>query len=359
MTFLISAAGTGGHVYPGLAVGEALVAKGVDRDDVQYVGGERLEARVYPDAGFPFFQTEFRGLKREFTWDTVTLPAVVFRARAKIVSLLEERGTKVVLGMGGYVTLPTAMAAAKRGVALMLAEQNAEAGLANRVAARWASRQFVSFPDTKGLPAGEWVGNPVRREFAVFERSRLRPEARGRYGLTEDGPVLGVFGGSLGALAINEAVRELATTWSGSPLQIVHLTGDSHVDTYTAETPAAAVTWMRLGFEDRMDLFFAGVDLVVARAGGGVAEVTATATPAILMPGEFGSAGHQHSNARFLEQAGAAAIVDQADVDGLRRAVEARLFDEPTLTAMRESAGRIAKPDAADDIADAMIEAAS
>ena len=203
------------------------------------------------------------------------------------------------------------------------------------------------------------MGNPVRREIAGFDRERLRAEGLAHFQLIGGVPVLGAFGGSLGALAVNEAIRDFAASWTGEPLQIVHLTGESHLETYTSEASANSVTWRRLGFEDRMDLFFAATDLVLGRAGGGVAEVTATATPAILMPGEFGSTGHQRSNAGFLEEAGAAVVVDQSDVEALTRVVADRLFDQRALTAMREAAEHIAKPHAADDIADAMIEAAS
>lgn len=359
MTYLIAAAGTGGHVYPGLAVGEALFDHGITRESVLYVGGDRLEASVYPAAGFPFFRTELRGLKRGFSLQTLTLPAVVWRARSEIADQIGRRDVKVALGMGGYVTVPTALAASKRETTLMIAEQNAGAGLANRLSARWASRQFVSFPETEGLPTGEWVGNPVRREIADFDRSKLREEALEHYELDADEPVLGVFGGSLGAMAINEAVRELATGWPGRPFQIVHLTGQAHVDVYEGETPKSQVVWRRLGYEDRMDLFFAAIDLVVARAGGSVAEVTATSTPALLMPGEFGSSGHQASNARFLQNSRAAVIVEQADVAGLQVAVENLLFDARSLMSMREGATGIARPRAAADIAEAMIEAAS
>ena len=192
MRYLIAAAGTGGHVFPGLAVGEALVDLGVPRRDVVYVGGNRLEATVYPEEGFPFLCLELRGLQRSLTLQNLTLPAVVLRAKRRIEEAIETEDITAILGMGGYVTVPTALASRKLGVPLYIAEQNAEAGLANRIAARWSDRTFVSFPSTGGLDHGEWVGNPVREPFWSFDRGRLRTDALARYDLSADTPIVQV-----------------------------------------------------------------------------------------------------------------------------------------------------------------------
>ncbi len=355
MTFMIAAAGTGGHVYPGLAVGEALVRRGIPRDEVLFVGGDRLEAGVYPKAGFPFLPLELRGLRRSLSPQNLGIPAIVWRARRKLIQTMTERGTRVALGMGGYVTIPVALAARSAGISLMLAEQNKHAGLANRIARRWAVHTFVSFPNTRGMDRGEWVGNPIREEIAGFDRATLRPSAMSRYGLDPNVPTLGAFGGSLGAGLINGAITRLVATWAGPDLQIVHLTGRGRL--IEAPTSAKVRAWKQVEFEDRMSLFFAASDLVVARSGGGVAEITATATPAILIPGEFGSSGHQHENAMFLGRRGASLVLSEADVDGLGELVEATLFDSGRLSAMSEAARSVAKPGAASAIAGAMIGA--
>ena len=358
MIFLIAAAGTGGHVFPGLAVGEALVANGAARDDLIFVGGSRLESRVFPGAGFPFLEVELAGLKRSFSPQNLALPAVVIRARAAIAERMRRGGVRVALGMGGYATVPLALAARKEKVALMISEQNAGAGLANRIAARWSTRVFSSFPETDGLEGAEWVGNPIRSTLAVFNRASLRPKALSRFDLTDSYPVLGVFGGSLGAGSINAAVAELAAAWSGPPFQILHLTGSGHHDAMLRATAAGQLTWRRISFEDRMDLFYAASSLVIARSGGAVAELTATRTPAILVPGSFGSAGHQRANARVLEGAGAAVIVREERFSGLAEVVAGLLFDASRLSEMADSASAIARPDAANVIARAMMEAA-
>ena len=357
MTFLIAAAGTGGHVFPGLAVGEALLARGTPKESILYVGGDRLEKTVYPAAGFPFLQVEVRGLQRSMTPRNLSLPRVVWRARDAINAAIEEREVKVVLGMGGYVTIPAALATRRSQSVLLVAEQNAGGGLANRIASRWATRIFTSFPDTEGLKRGEWVGNPVRQALSSLDREEVRPQALAHYGLDPGYPVLGAMGGSLGAGVINGAVADLVTKWEGSRIQVLHLTGEGNVS--TEGNLSDAVHRVQRSFEERMELFYAASDLVVARAGGGVAELTATATPSILIPGEFGSSGHQAANAAFLEGAGAAKVVSQDRLDMLPGLVSEILLSPERLEAMRIGARSIAKPHAAMTIAEAMEELAS
>lgn len=356
MTYAVAAAGTGGHVFPGLAVGEALVAAGVPRSDVLYVGGARMEQAVYPDAGFPFHQVELRGLVRSLDSRNLGIPSVVARAARSMAREFEARNVRVVLGMGGYVTIPAAIAARRRRIALMVAEQNAHAGLANRIAGRVARRRFGAFPTTHGL-AAEWVGNPVRRSIAEFDRERLAAEAVERYGHPGDVPVVGIFGGSLGARAINEAILEAFVGWNGRRLAVLHIAGTDHAGEVAERAAASPLWWRVLGFEDRMDVFYSACDLIVARAGGAVAELTVTGSPAILVPGGFGSAGHQLANAQALEQAGSALVLPESDIGRIGEVVSSVLFDRDRLVRMAAAARTLARPDAADHIAHAMIDA--
>jgi UDP-N-acetylglucosamine--N-acetylmuramyl-(pentapeptide) pyrophosphoryl-undecaprenol N-acetylglucosamine transferase len=356
MTFLIAAAGTGGHVFPGLSVGEALLDLGVGSDEIVYVGGDRLESTIYPGHGFRFLQIELAGLKRSLSMSNARIPAVMIRARRRISEEMAKLGTGVVLGMGGYVTIPAALAARRKRVPFFNAEQNAEAGLANKVTARWARESFVSFPGTGGLPGGRWVGNPVRKAFWSFDRARLRPHGLEDYGLSADTIVVGVFGGSLGASSINEAVATMLETWDGPPLQVVHLTGPTHLETMSTRTPGAGVVWRRIGFEESMERFYAVSDVVVSRAGGAVAELTATGTPAILVPGRFGSGGHQSGNARVLEETGAALVLEQEELAGLGSVLTSLLTGPRLLATMSAATRAIAKPEAARTIARTMIE---
>ena len=356
MSYLIAAAGTGGHVFPGLAVGEALVDLGVPRTEVLFVGGNRLESRVYPEEGFPFLQVEIRGLSRSLSSSNLTLPLVVYRAREEIIGAIESRSIGAAIGMGGYVTLPTAMAARKARIPFLIAEQNARAGLANRLASRWATRVLGSFPLTEGLDA-EWVGNPVREQLWGFDKSKLRVQGARRYGHDPSVPTLGVFGGSLGARAVNEAVAACLAEWDGPPIQVVHLTGRDQFDEFASRPAPDRVKWTRVAFEESMEMFFAACDLVVARSGGSVAEITATGCPSILVPGGFGSAGHQAENASRLHAAGAATVIPEQVIDRLCGVVKRLLFDPEALAAMASAAGRLAKPEAAHTVASALVEA--
>ncbi len=357
MTFAVAAAGTGGHVYPGLAVGEALLSKGVSPDEVLYVGGNRLESSVYPKAGFPFLQVELAGFRRSLAPANLALPGIVRRAMLTIAAELEVRGVGVLLGMGGYVTVPAAWAARRAGIPYLISEQNADAGLANRLAARGAERVFGAFPRTGGLRRAEWVGNPVRRNLALFDRGRLRPAALARWGLESNLGVLGVFGGSLGAGAVNQAVANALEDWQGPEIQVLHLAGQGYEE-MSRRARVSPLRWVVLDFCDVMEEFYAAADLVLARAGGAVAELTATASPAVLMPGSFGSGGHQAANAAVLEEAGAAVVVEEGQAQRLGRVLASLMYDPARRQGMAEAASRLARPRAAEQVADAMIDLA-
>ncbi|MGI8517847.1 MAG: UDP-N-acetylglucosamine--N-acetylmuramyl-(pentapeptide) pyrophosphoryl-undecaprenol N-acetylglucosamine transferase [Acidimicrobiia bacterium] len=353
MTILIAAAGTGGHVFPGLAVGEALVALGVAQDSVVFVGGRRLEAEVYPTAGFPFIPLQLAGLTRSFALSNLALPAVVRRAARAVARILDERSVASVLGLGGYVTVPVALALRRRSVPLFLAEQNAQAGLANRFCSRWAKRVFTSFPHTAGLKRQEWVGNPIRASLSAFNRSVLRPTARQHFGIADDQTVVGVMGGSLGAALLNRVAQQLADTKPA--YTILNLAGLAHANEQERLAAAAASPWIVRGFETRIELFYAAIDVVVARAGGVVAEYTATATPAILIPGGFGSGEHQWANARAVAKTGAAIVVSEDELERVPALVQAALGQRAEMAA---ATATLARPQAALDIAEALLQEA-
>jgi UDP-N-acetylglucosamine--N-acetylmuramyl-(pentapeptide) pyrophosphoryl-undecaprenol N-acetylglucosamine transferase len=258
--------------------------------------------------------------------------------------------------MGGYISVPAGFAARRCGAVLLVHEQNAEAGLANRMMSRLAKRSFGSFPKTAQLPRAEWVGNPIRRHLARFDRASLRSGAIAKYGLDPDRPVVGVFGGSLGAGILNRAAEVLAATSGGGGFSILHLTGSDHLESMALASDHFG-RWHTVGFEDRMDHFYAACDIVVARAGGAVAEITATATPAILVPGGFGSGGHQAANADALVSAGAAVVVAEDDVARLPSVVTELLSQPDRMHDMAIATSKLARPDAADDVADAMRQA--
>jgi UDP-N-acetylglucosamine--N-acetylmuramyl-(pentapeptide) pyrophosphoryl-undecaprenol N-acetylglucosamine transferase len=199
------------------------------------------------------------------------------------------------------------------------------------------------------MPAAEWIGNPVR---ASVLSPVAREAARSAYGLSVDRPVIGVFGGSLGAGVLNDAVEVNLGMWLDAGVQMLHVVGARN-----SEIGERAVDgWKVIAFEDRMEQFYAACDLVIARAGGAVAELTATGTPSILVPGSFGSGGHQLANAVALEKAGAAVVVREEEISRLGRLAADLVNDASALSEMTEAARSLAKPDAAANISAVLRE---
>jgi UDP-N-acetylglucosamine--N-acetylmuramyl-(pentapeptide) pyrophosphoryl-undecaprenol N-acetylglucosamine transferase len=354
MSFAIAAAGTAGHVYPGLAVADALVSQGVSREEVLFIGGDRLEAAAVPQAGYSLLSVPLQGLARRVTLTNLTIPQRVLMAVGHIRRALAERGVEVLLATGGYVTGPAGWAARSKSIPFFLSEQNAAAGLANRMMERWATRSFGAFPHTAGLKKAEWVGNPIRAGIAEADRTGLRKRANRHYRLKEGIPVVGVMGGSLGAAAINRGVLQMLEEWDTDPVQVVHLTGWDHYEAMSRQASVSPHQWRVVGFEERMDLFYSACDLVVARSGGGVAEFAAMGLPSVLIPGEFGSSNHQAANAAYLEDAGAAVTMAEADLDRLGPVVVELLSDASRRESMTKAAAALARPMAARRIAEEM-----
>ena len=353
---VIAAAGTGGHVYPALAVAEELVERGIAPGSILFVGGSRMEREVVPEAGFPFVGFELTRLRRSFSLENLRIPVVLRRTASAMAEEIRSAGGRVVLGMSGYVTVPASMAARRAGVPFYLQEQNASPGLASRFAARRAVATFVGLPGRSArLPRAEVVGNPLRAPIADFDRRSLKAEARRHYGVDGRGPVLGVLGGSLGARVLNQSVDHIAR--SGAAGSIVHLTGSEAHETFALQARRSGAQWITVPFERRMELFYAAADLVVCRAGAmTVSELAATGTPAILVP--LARVGQQW-NARALADAGGARIVEEGDVGSLPDQIEELLGNEPGLVAMGNAARTQARPDAARVIADRVLEAAN
>lgn len=351
MSFAIAAAGTGGHVFPALAVAEALVEDGVGQADIHFVGGGRLEAQVVPVAGFPLHQIEVRGLERSFTARNLTLPLQVGRNVAHLRRLFRDHGVEVVLGVGGYVTPPAVIAGRLAGARVFVSEQNAEAGLGNRAVGRLCTEVFGSFPHTVGLPTATWVGNPVRANIARFDRPVVRPGAIAAYRLDPELPTIGLLGGSLGAGALNQAFADVVETWNGPPVQYLQLAGDRFVAEVSGRAAASGKPWQVVGFESAMERFYAACDVIVSRAGGAVAELAATSTPSVLVPGVFGSGRHQLENARVFVEHGAAIMLPEDRLAELGPLLNSLVSDRGRLAALAEGARRLAKPQAASFIA--------
>jgi len=354
MSIAIAAAGTGGHVFPALAVAEALEKLGTARNEIVFFGGDRIEARAVPEAGYELVSVEVRGLAGTISLHNLKVLAGVMRSARRIRHEIAARGVTAMLAMGGYVTGPAALAARWARVPLFLHEQNAVPGRANRLAARLADKVFVAFPATaRAWPDAELVGNPLRA--ALLDSPPSADAARRRYALNAARPVVGILGGSQGADALNRAAQNLM---EGHPAyQILHLAG-SQQHARWSELSAKVTGWVVLPFEHDMRFFYAATDLVIARAGAlTVSELAATGTPAILVPYPH-AAGHQDANAAVLAEAGGSVVVAEPEMPDRLAAEIMRALEPGELTRRRAATSAVGRPDAAERVAAVLREAA-
>ena len=361
---IIAGGGTAGHVVPGLAVAHALVARGHAPETIHWVGGRRWsEGEVVGAAGFEATLLPGRGIQRRLTADNLGAVWGLSRAGAQALSLVRARRPAVVVAMGGYASVTCAMAAAALRVPLVVAEQNAVPGASNRLVGRFAKACAVPFPGTP-LPRAVVTGNPVRSEILAVDRTPAgRAAARAALGLPEDRTVVAVFGGSLGALRLNNAVLGAFETWGGrSDLAVRHVVGERDWSLVTGESrDLGGLFWQPVRYDDLRELSLAAADLAVSRAGGNtVAELAAVGLPSILVPLPGAPGDHQTANARHLAGAGAAVLVPDGEMsaDRLVREVEGLLGDAGRLAAMGEAAARAGRRDAADAVAELVEQCA-
>lgn len=356
-TYAFAAAGTGGHIYPALAVARSLIASGVGTDEIVFFGGDRLETRIVPESGFELVQLEMRGLKRSLSIDNLKLLWMVQKAAAGVASELSRRPSGVLTVFGGYVSVPAAMGARRAAMPYVIHEQNAVPGLANRYVARRADRTFVAFAPALGrFKSAELVGNPLGSAFENYDRESIRAMALQRYGLHPDRPTIGILGGSQGAQALNEATVALAAVGDNS-FSILHLTGpDHHVG--LAERAKPIPSWVTKPFEREMELFYAAADLVLSRCGAmTVSELAVTATPSVTVPLPAGR-GYQAMNANDLERSGGTMIIDQDRISEVPDLLLRVIHDPERLASMQAGARSVARPDAARRVAEALREIA-
>jgi len=349
-TILIMAGGTGGHIYPGLAVAEALAARGWRVVWMGARGG--MEAQVVPKHGIPIEWIRFSGVRGKALARFLFLPGELLVAFWQAAAVLRRVRPDVVLGMGGYISFPGGMMAAFLGRPLAVHEQNAVAGTATRVLAKLADRVLETFPDT--LAGARITGNPVRRELAAVPAPGMRFENRsGRLRLT-------VIGGSLGATALNETVpAALALLAPGERPQVLHQSGARHLERLEANYRSAGVEATTVAFVEDMAGCLAETDLVIGRAGAtSLAELACVGVGAVLVPFPHAIDDHQTMNARHYAERGAAVLLPQPELTPERLAGIVRAFDRPRLAEMAARARSLARPDAAERVADACEELA-
>ena len=332
---------------PALAVADALREQGAD---VVFVGGERAEAQLVPAAGYELRPIAVEGLSRR---NPLRAGRAALRAAAATASarrILAELDAGVVMGGGGYVAGPVGLAAVTRRTPLVLTEADSHLGVANRLLAPFARRVCLAFP-IAGRDGARYAvtGRPVPPP------ATDRAAARARFGLREEETCVLVFGGSLGARTINEAAIEAFAT---AAFRVLHVAGPRHYAALAGRVPAHGYDLREYvdGFAEAL----AACDLCVARAGGSIFEIAAAGRPAILVPYPRATGDHQSANARWMEQAGAAVVVPDAELSAARlsREVGALLGDADRLAAMAAASAALARPDAARAIAAELLAAA-
>lgn len=355
-TALLCAGGTGGHIFPALAVGQVLREMGWQ---VVWLGGKgstgqpSMESQVVPKHGFQFESINFTGVRGKGVLRILSLPFQLIRALGQSWLVLRRIKPDIVLGFGGYVTFPIGRVAAFTRCPLVLHEQNSVAGMANRHLATHARRVFSAFPNV--LPNTRWIGNPLRKEFIAIAAPHERYSKR-------RGPLrVLVLGGSLGAAALNEVVpKALALMPEASRPLVLHQSGHKQIDQLRANYAAVGVQAESRDFIEDTAAAMADADLVLCRAGAStVTEIAAVGAAAVFVPFPAAVDDHQTTNAMFLVSQGAGWCVTQNDLTPDRLARMLSGADRQTLMSVAIAARKLAKLDASVRIAESCVSIVS
>ena len=361
-TLMVMAGGTGGHVYPALAVADEMRTRGWD---VFWLGTRTgLEARVVPAAGIDMVWVSMSGLRGKNPLRVALMPFMLLRAFWQSLRAIVARRPDVVLGMGGYSAFPGGMMAALLNKPLLVHEQNSIAGLTNRVLACLAERVLVAFPaaftsdSDKPLPCrkvnSDWVGNPLRTPIAALATDHERYVGR-------EGPLrLLVIGGSLGATALNELLPKALTLLPKEKRpEVVHQSGRQHLEKLRENYATAGVDVDARDYIEDMATLYEWCDVAVCRAGAvTIAELACAGVPAVLVPFPYAVDDHQTTNAKFLSDAGAAWCVQQRDLTPEILAARLAALTREQLADMSHKARALAKPEATKTVADRCEELA-
>jgi len=343
---LVMAGGTGGHIFPGLAVAEALRDNGWH---VHWLGGpDSMESQLVPPRGFAFETLHFSGVRGKGFKTLVLLPWRLLKAFAQSVAIVRRVQPDVVVGLGGYITFPAGLMAVACGKSLVLHEQNSIAGMANKVLAAVADRVFSAFPGV--LPKAQWVGNPLRTAFTQQLPPRERLAARGT--VAERRLKVLVVGGSLGAKALNDIVPQaLALIPASQRPEVTHQSGAKQIEAVRANYAQAGVQAELTPFIDDTAQAFAEADLVICRAGAStVTEIAAVGAAALFVPFPFAVDDHQTTNAGFLVSQGGGWLVQQRDLSAVMLAEMLQKLERETLIERAEMAKKLQKTEATAEV---------
>ncbi len=353
---LLAGGGTAGHTSPLLATADAL--RRLDPTvEITCLGTPRgLETTVVPAAGYPLELIAPVPLPRRPNADLFRVPGRLRGAVQEALAIVDRVRPDVIVGYGGYVSVPAYLAARRRKLPLVVHEQNALPGLGNRLGARVATRVAVSFPDTP-LRNAEYIGLPIRQMISQLDRAALRAEALASFGLDPDRPTLVVTGGSQGARRLNQSISAAARAFADAGVQVLHVVGAKG----EASPEPTDVPYVVVPYVERMDLALAAADLMVCRSGANsVIEAAATGVPAIFVPLPIGN-GEQDLNARPVVDAGGALLVADADLTPAWVAahVPALAADRERLAAMSAAASGLIPRDADERLAAIVLEEAA
>jgi UDP-N-acetylglucosamine--N-acetylmuramyl-(pentapeptide) pyrophosphoryl-undecaprenol N-acetylglucosamine transferase len=356
---IFAGGGTGGHLFPGIAVAEALRELRPDCV-ISFVGSRgRIESRIVPKYGYPFDAVWISGLQRAFSLRTVLLPLKLLVSLVQSWGILRRRRPDIVVGTGGYASGPLLYVAARSGRRTLIHEQNEYPGITTRKLAPLVDEVHVTFPSSgRRLGSARRLvesGNPVRLSLRRSDRG----DARAFFGLHPSRTTLFVFGGSLGARSINRALRPLVPRLVREEYQLVWQTGTADFEELKSLGALYREQVIVRQFIDEMDLAYSAADLVLCRAGAtSLAELTALGIPSLLVPYPHAAADHQYRNAVALAETGAALVLRDEELGRLERELFALLDDSAALLRMGAAAEAAGRPRAAFDIAEAVIRLA-
>jgi UDP-N-acetylglucosamine--N-acetylmuramyl-(pentapeptide) pyrophosphoryl-undecaprenol N-acetylglucosamine transferase len=349
-TILVMAGGTGGHIFPGLAVADRLKALGWR---VVWLGAPNsMEADLVPKHGYAMGLVDFYGMRGKGLLRKITMPFSLLFAMWQCLFVYLQYRPAVVLGMGGYITVPGGLLAVLLRRPLVIHEQNAVAGMSNKLLARYAKRVMSGFPDV--LPKAEWCGNPVRETIAAL------PEPVARFAQRQGALNMLVVGGSLGAKVINERVpKALALIAPEKRPHVLHQSGKQHYAATRAAYDQAGVEAMVAPFVDNMAFYYDQADVVVCRAGAlTVSELAAAGLGSILVPFPHAVDDHQTVNAHFLSDRGAAQLLPQKELTPEHLAGLLQEITRERALAMAQAARGVAQPNAAQRVAQVCMDVA-
>ena len=354
MRVLLAGGGTAGHTSPLLATAAVLRDGGAE---ITCLGTPRgLEVTLIPQAGYELELVPPVPLPRKPGKDLIMVPGKLRAAMKATGAVVDRVRPDVIVGFGGYVSVPAYLVARRRGIPLVVHEGNAVPGIANKVGAKFTEFVATSFPDTD-LPHARYIGLPIRREISTLDRAAKRAEARAHFGLDPDRPTLLVTGGSQGARRINRAVAGAARDLGEAGVQVLHAAG--RVEEAVVESGPGGPPYVVTAYIDRMDLAYAAADLILCRAGANtVTEVAAVGLPAAFVPLPHGN-GEQALNAHPVVQAGGALLIDDAALTStwIDNVVIPLVSHTGRLAAMSRAASDIVRRDADERLADMVREA--